>query len=88
MSKVKGILELLYGHALLHQNNQFEKDDIDLALSELRGLVMGMKKTEHDDMCGSRPEWHDKQNWGMCDCSIRTHNHAVETIANELFGKE
>jgi len=75
MSKVKEILELLYGHALLHQNNQFEKDDIDLALSELRGLVMGMKEkmpiTSADKMR-----------------DIDIYNSAVETIANELFGKE
>jgi len=75
MSKVKEILELLYGHALLHQNNQFEKDDIDLALSELRGLVMGMKK--------KRMFFPDEYNH-----EIEITNSIIETIANELFGKE
>ena len=80
MSKARDILDQIWA------SGKVKPIAVDLALSELRGLVMGMKKDEHDEMCGSRPEWYDKQNWGMCDCSIRTHNHAVETIANELFG--
>ena len=36
------------------------------------------KKREHDDTCGSRPEWYDKQNWGMCDCTSHIYNNAID----------
>ena len=46
------------------------KEEINKALSSLRGLVMGMKRR----IC--------EQNWQK----DLEYNSAVETIANELFG--
>ena len=55
---------------------------VDLALSELRGLVMGMRCEEDDDIPLHKQACYGEGNYE------KGYNSAVEAIADELFGKE
>jgi len=87
MSKARKVLDNWLQKVISANPNDWNYTT-DLALSELRGLVMGMKckhEAKNTDCicvkCGSC--LHSE-----CVGTQDDYNQAVEAIANELFGKE
>ena len=72
MSKAKRILEEYHKSPISIMTSEGTTYSVDLALSSLRGLVMGMGR-KHPHSCTG-------------GCPVCTYNSAVEAIANEIFG--
>jgi len=75
--KAKEILEKYRRAPISTMTSEGTIYSVDLALSELRGMVMGMK---YDETISSAKVGREEI------MRMRGYNQAVETIANELFG--